>query len=359
MLTFSPDYLRQVGIDLFRACGAPLDDATLVANELVDASLMGLESHGVTRYIYYTQEVLQGKIRPGAPITIVNETPSTAIVDCGFNFGLVSAARMVEIVYDKVAHTSIACVISQNSHHIGRLGTWVQKLAERGLFGLATANSSKHGHWVVPWGGREGRLATNPLAYGAPTSGLPVVLDMSTAMMAEGKIRALLYDGKAVPPGSIQDADGNPTTDARAFYGPPRGTILPFGGELGYKGFGLSLLVEILGGIMAGAASTVDQPYVNGLCLIAIDPGAFCGRERFRELMDDVSAYMTETPPAPGRAGVVMPGALDFRTRERRLVEGIPLPEETWRLIVETADRVGVALEQTPPSEALRERSTG
>jgi uncharacterized oxidoreductase len=346
MHVFSTAYLHRVGVELFCACGAPPEEAAIVADELVEASLMGLESHGVTRYIWYTEEILNGKIRPGAPVRIIRETPSTAIVDCGFNFGAVSARRMVAIVCEKAQQAGVACVISQNSHHVGRLGAYTQKVAERGLFCFATANSSKHGHWVVPWGGREGRLATNPLSYAAPTHGRPVVMDMSTSMISEGKIRVLMYEGKPLPPNCIQDADGYPTTDPEKFYGPPHGTILPFGSELGYKGFGLGLLVEILSGIMAGMESTCDHPYINGLCLIAINPVAFCGAERLKDLMDDLSRYITTTPPAPGYSEVVMPGTLDFRMREKRLIEGIPLPEETWRRIVETAKRVGVIVEE-------------
>ncbi len=348
MKRFSAQYLRTIGVQLFVACGATEDDAAIVADELVDASLMGFDSHGVMRYVQYVEQVLSGKIKPGAPIRIVKETAGTAIVDCGFNFGMVSARRMVGIVVEKAQTGSLACVVSRNSNHVGRLGSYAAKVAEQGFFCLATANSSKHGHFVVPWGGREGRLATNPLAYAAPTSGHPVVLDMSTAMISEGKIRILLQQGQAVPPNCIQDADGFPTTDPHAFYGPPRGTILPFGSEQGYKGFGLSLLVEILSGIMAGEAVSEDSMYINGLCLIAINPEALCGLERFRALMDDMSAYMVSTPPALGYDEVVMPGTLDYRVRNRRLAEGIPVAEETWRQIAETARKVGVSLGPAP-----------
>ena len=186
-----------------------------------------------------------------------------AVVDCGFNFGPVAAARMVDIVCEKADRSDIAFAVSRNCTHIGRLGGVVQKVAERGFFGIATCNSSKHGHWVVPWGGREGRLATNPMAFAAPTSGDPVVLDMSTSMISEGKVRVLMNQGLPVPEGCIQDADGKPTTDPNHWYGPPKGTILPFGSELGYKGFGLSLLVEILSGMMAGEPAS-DAPYING-----------------------------------------------------------------------------------------------
>ena len=345
MGVFSAEYLRQVGIDLFTACGAPREEAVIVADELVNTSLMGIDSHGVVRYIQYAEDVLKGKIEPGAPMSIVKETPTTAIVDCGLNFGLVTATRMVEIVCDKAKRNNVACVVSRNSQHVGRLGAHTEKIARLGLFGFATANSSKHGHWVVPWSGREGRLATNPLSWAAPTSDLPVVMDMSTAAISEGKIRVLMHDGRAVPPDSIQDAAGNPTQDPKAFYGPPRGTILPFGGQLGYKGTGLSLLVEVLGALLAGEATSMDHPYINGLCLMAVAPEAFCGKERFIELMDDLCEYITSSPSARG-AKVTMPGALDYRTREKRLVEGIPLADESWLQIVDVAKRVGVTIHE-------------
>ncbi|MBI2844085.1 MAG: Ldh family oxidoreductase [Armatimonadetes bacterium] len=348
---FSAGYLREVGTRIFVGCGAPPDEAALVAEELVDASLMGLDSHGVIRYIEYVMRVREGKTRPGAPVRVVKETPTTAIVDCGFNFGAVSASRMVEIACEKAASQSIACVVSRNSTHIGRLGGYAQKVAERGLFCIATCNSSKHGHWVVPFGGKEGRLATNPMAFAAPTSGLPVVLDMSTSAISEGKIRLLMAQGKEIPSGYCQDAEGNPCTDPEVWYGPPKGTILPFGHELGYKGYGLSLLVEIMGGIMAGEASTEDGSYVNGFALIAVDPEAFCGREKFVELMDNLCSYHRSCPPAPGFTEVVLPGTYDFRMREKRLKEGIPVTDVTWKQIKECAATVGVTVPE--PEESL------
>ncbi len=346
MRIFSAEYLRQVGVQIFEACGAPPDEARIVADNLVEASLMGLESHGVTRYIHYVDHVLIGKIKPGAPVRVVKETPTTAIVDCGFNFGMVGAKFMAELACEKAARANVACVTSQNSHHVSRLGSYVQIVAARDLIGLAFANSSRHGHFVVPFGGREGRLATNPIAYGIPTrSGPPIILDMATSMISEGTIRVLLHTGKPIPPGRVQDAAGNPITDPNAFYGPPRGAILPFGGpDLGYKGFGLSLLVEILAGVLAGNSTPEDLPYINGLCILAINPEAFCGLARFKDLIAELSEYIKTTPPAPGYKEVVMPGELDFRNRQRRLAEGIPLADQTWELIKEAAQKVGLTL---------------
>ena len=347
MKTLTAGQWRDLGTRLFAAAGAPEQDAAIVASELVDASLMGLDSHGITRFIHYMDEIRIGRLKPGAPITIVRETPTTAIVDCGLNFGPVSAIRMVDIVCAKAEKYHLALAISRHCHHVSRLGAYVQKIAERGLFSFGTANSSKHGHFVVPWGGRDGRLATNPLAYAVPSAdGHPVVLDMSTAMIAEGKIRVLLHQGKPMPPGCVLDGEGRPTTDPKAFYGPPRGTILPFGGELGYKGFGLSLLVELLSSTLEGEAVTDEFTYMNGLALLAINPDAFCGKARFAELVRELSQYVTSSRPAEGGREVVMPGEYDFRTKEKRLREGISVADETWRLIVEAGAGVGLKIEE-------------
>ncbi|MCC7360072.1 MAG: Ldh family oxidoreductase [Anaerolineales bacterium] len=335
---------RRLGRELFTAAGAPPDEAALVTEELIEASLMGLDSHGLLRFGEYANWAREGRVKPGAPAAIVHETPTTAIVECGLNFGQVSAAFMVNLARHKAAAAGMACVVSRNCGHVGRLGAWPQKLAEQGFLGLAFANSTRHGHWVTPFGGREGRLATNPLAYAVPTSGQPLVMDMSTAMIAEGKIRMLMHQGKPIPPGAVIDADGRPTTDPQAFYGPPHGWILPFGGDLGYKGFGLSLLVEIMGGLLGGFASTDHGRHINGFCLLALDPDKFCGRARFQELVDDLAAYVVGAPPLAEGGQVVLPGQLDFRTRARRLAEGLPLPETTWRQIEQAAAALNLDL---------------
>ena len=346
MKTFSAEYLRNIGTEIFTALGAPPDEAATVADELVEASLMGIESHGVTRYIWYADEVRAGRIKPGAPVEVVKETQTTALVDINFNFGQVGAQKMAQIVIAKARTSGMGCVVSRHCHHVARLGAYTQRIAENDLIGLGTTCSHKNGHWVVPWGGREGRLATNPISYAAPTGSRPIVLDMSTSMIAEGSIRVLLHQGKDLPPGSVLDADGNPTRDPADFYGPPRGTILPFGGAMGYKGFGLGLLTMVLGEAMAGEDITDEYHYLNGLALIAIDPAAFGDIEEFRKRMDAMAAYMKDTPPAPGSTEVILPGELDVRRRAERVKKGIPLADETWEQIRKTASGLGLGLDK-------------
>jgi LDH2 family malate/lactate/ureidoglycolate dehydrogenase len=348
MRVFSADQLRKIGMQIFTACGTPTNEAAILVDHLVETSLMGLDSHGIMRYPQYVDGVLQGKIQVGAPVRIIKETPNTAVVDCGFNFGQVGARFMTDVVCAKASQVNIACVVSENCNHIGRLGAYIQAITEKNLVGFGVCNSSRHGHWVVPYGGREGRLATNPLAFGVPSNGPhPIILDMATSMISEGKIRSLMYQGTPIPEGFIQDAVGHPITDAHAFYEPKKGTILPLGSPYhGYKGFGLGLMVEILGGVLAGNSTPADLPYVNGLCLMAINPEAFTGTDTFKELILELSDYMTGTPPAQDYHEVVLPGELDFRTRDRRLVEGIPVDDSVWNLILESARKVDVSISE-------------
>ena len=342
------DFLRQVGADIFVGCGAPLREAALVASELVEANLMGYDSHGIVRCNEYVDYVHRGRITPGAAHRIVREQRNTAVVDCGLNFGQVGATYMTDLACGKARDGGIAYIVSTRCSHVGRVGSYVQRAAERGYFAFATCNNQKVGHIVAPWGGREGRLGTNPLAFGAPTEKWPVVLDMTTCMIAGGKLNMLKLAGKPAPPGTIQDVEGNPSTDPAVITAlsldptAPSGTILPFGSAYGYKGYGLSMMVEIMGGIMAGLDMTQHNPGANGFAIIVVDPDAFFGRAAFRSLVDSMCAYQMSSAPAPGFSEVVVPGLYDFRLREKRLAEGIPVERSVWDLVIEAGKRVGV-----------------
>jgi hydroxycarboxylate dehydrogenase B len=341
MKVFSADELRKFAADFFTACGSPPSEALLVADHLVESNLMGYDSHGIVRCIEYLACVRDGRGKPGAPIKIIKESPSTAIIDGGLNWGPVTMNVMADVACEKAKNSGISCVLSKNCFHIGRAGSYVQKAAQRGMFGLLASNSRKKAHVVVPWGGREGRLGTNPLAFAAPSKGWPVVLDMSTCMIAAGKIDLAIFEEKQLPEGCIQDAEGNPTTDPKTFYGPHGeflGTLLPLGSpRFGYKGYGLSMMTEILGSILGGEDAAVDHNRSNGVALIVIHPDHFCGVELFKELTDRFCEYLMSSKPAKGFKEVVVPGTYDFRMREKRLAEGIPIDERIWEQLTAAA----------------------
>ena len=336
------DSLRSFAQEIFEACGAPPVEAGIVANHLVDANLKGVDSHGVIRITQYVEDVQAKAIIPGASIVSCNETPTTAIVDGGWNFGLVVAWRAMEVGMAKARENHIACVVTRRCGHAGRLGAYTQLAAENGFIALAVCNSPRHGHFVLPWGGREGRLATNPISYGLPTNlGHPVVSDFSTAAAPEGKIRLCRDEGRPTPKGWIVDAQGNPTTNPADFYGPPMGAILPFGRESGYRGYALSLLVELLGSTLGGQDITVDR-LGNDLAFIIIDVETFLPQEKFLGLVDRVNRYMKSSPPAEGFDEVLLPGEPEFRMAEKRRWQGIPVDDGIWDRILDCADSLGV-----------------
>lgn len=339
---FPARVVADVGTKLFVAAGASVNEASIVSESLVTSSLMGHDSHGVIRIPEYLGFVGKGMIVPGAPLTVDRTGPTTARVDCGRGFGAVGAEKAIRVGIEIACEQRTACVITRRCNHVGRLGAWVQIAADAGMIALATCNSPIYGHDVLPFGGRDGRLGTNPIAYAVPTGGDPIVADFSTSVAPEGKIRFARNEGKPVPYGWILDANGNATNDPNQFYGPPRGGILPLGGSAGHKGFALGLLVEILGSAFAGIGSQDKDVFGNGVCFVVMDPSAFCPLAEFRRLMDETVAYMKSSRPAPGIDEVLVPGELEFRTLKKRTRDGIPIDDATLTALRDQAERLQV-----------------
>lgn len=345
MQKHSADSLRSIATDVFTACGTPREEAATVAEQLVASNLMGLDSHGVVRIPQYVGWICEGVIQPGAEIAVVKESGGTAIVDCGLNFGQVGGKRAMAIAMAKAREHKIACVLVTNCCHVGRLGYFTQMAAEDGMFAMAFVNSSKYGHIVVPYGGMEGRIAPNPLSYACPGPEYPLVADMALSTTAHGKVVIYRNRGERLPDGWIIDASGKPSTDPNVLFDTPHGWILPAGGNVGYKGFAMLLLAEILAGTLSGKAITDEVPDgTNGTCFVVIDISAFAPVESFRDAIGIMMAYMKSAPPAPGHEEVLMPGELDFRIMRERQEKGIPIEKVTWQQIEETAKALQVPI---------------
>lgn len=347
MSKFGADILRDFTIEVFRACGTPINEAQIVADHLVTANLLGYDTHGVIRIPQYIEDIRKGVIKPGAAVSIERETETTAVVDAGWNFGQVGGIQAVDIGVTKARAHHTATIVVKRCNHAGRLGTFTHRAAEHNLLAIGVCNSPRHGHFVLPWGGLDGRLSTNPFSFAVPCgSAWPIVADFSTAETSEGAVRLHRNLRQPLPAGTIVDSYGTPTTDPSKFYGPPRGAILPFGGPKGYRGYALSLLVELFGGIMGGSSTIVDQPG-NGLAFVLVDVQAFLPMDVFTGLMDELRAYLKSSRPGRGKHEVMLPGEPDFRKREERLHSGIPIDNETWAQIVAAAMSVGVEWRRT------------
>jgi hydroxycarboxylate dehydrogenase B len=346
--TTQADVLIDFARRLFVNATIPDAEATIVARSLVSANLCGHDSHGVIRIPQYVGFVRDGKLKPNVSLTVLRETPAMIAADGEWGLGQVQAHRLLEGLLRKVQLLGVASGTLRRCGHIGRLGEYAEWAAERGLALFATVNSHGSGRRVVPPGGTQGRISTNPVCFGAPTPNDPLVLDFSTSAVAEGKVRVAFQKGESVPEGWILNAAGQPTTTPADLYTDPSGSILPFGGPQAYKGFGLGLLMDALaGGLSGGECSRPDRPMPglgNSVVFVLWSVDLFGGRDHFLNAVGGLSEFVRSSARAPGVSEITLPGDPERRARERRLVEGIAIPDGTWALLSKLATELDVAL---------------
>ena len=333
---------------LFQAAGVPEAGTAVVANSLVDANLCGHDSHGVMRVPQYVESLRKGTYQTDAPLTVLSETPALLAADANWGLGQVQAYRLLDRLLPKVRSLGIAAGTLRRCGHTGRLGEYAEFAARAKLALFATVNSHGSGRRVVPPGGTEGRISTNPICMGVPTAGDPVVIDFGTSAVAEGKVRAQFQKKEPAPAGWLVDHTGAPTTDPAVLYNEPRGNILPFGGPQAYKGFGLGLLLDMLcGGLSGGACSNPSLPFAghgNAAVFLLFDPAFFGGIDHFLKETTGLRDFVRSCPTAPGVVGITLPGDPERAAKARRSIEGIPIPDGTWDLIAKTARELDVPL---------------
>lgn len=334
------------------AAGAPEHDSAIVAAHLVESNLKGHDSHGVVRLPVYVSGVQRGFTKPGTPITIDRETDSTAVVNCGWNFGQVAARRCMQLAIEKARVGGVGVVTGYRMTHVGRLGAYVEQATEAGMVGFAAASYAEGGRIVAPYGGAARRLSTNPIAVGVPTADrdAPFIFDTATSGAAEGKLRMARNLGQPIAEGLLLTTEGAPTTDPNDFYS--GGALLPLAG---HKGFGLALSLQALGTLLApnpAQPGTASQ----GLFIMVLDPEKFAGRVALEASM---SALIEEVKQPPYQAGfdeILVPGE-GSRRRAGERAFAIPLDDETWRQLTEVATLLGVETPSLEPREPRRRRS--
>jgi uncharacterized oxidoreductase len=341
--TIAADRLEDLAARIFVALGTPEADARWVATLLCRANLRGHDSHGVIRIPQYVASVRKGETNPQPAMRLLQETPTTAQLDGDFGFGQVVARRATEVAIDKAARAGLAAVGVKRAGHVGRLADYVELAAMRGFVGLCWANAATAVS-VVPHGGVERRLSTNPLAVAVPGPDGSVALsvDLATSIVAEGKVRVRRNRRERLPEGWAIDAGGQPVTDPVAFYGPPRAGLLPMAG---HKGTALALVVEVLGGILsgAGAIGPTPGPIRNGVFLLLVEITRFLPLAEFTRQATELITFVKSSAPVPEAGEVLVPGEPEARSEAARRAGGIPIEDETWRQIDEIAIELGVS----------------
>jgi LDH2 family malate/lactate/ureidoglycolate dehydrogenase len=326
---------------LVRVGTAP-DIAEVVAASLVGSNERGVDSHGCIRIPEYVQAIERGSVDPKARPSMSRDGNVIRVAG-NRGFGQPAAREMTLVGVQAAQSSGVALATLNGVRHIGRLGEFVELAAARGCIAFMTSNSGPPGGLVAPFGGRRRALGTNPLAFAIPAGKRPaIVADFSTSVAAEGKVRLYRHAGRPLPEGWLIDAGGRPSRDPDDLYA--GGAILP---ATGYKGFALGLMVELLGGVLAGegCASTGDDPG-NGVVLVIIDVTRFRALDAFGSNVDVVIEALQSVPPAAGFDQVVVPGAPEVTASRERNASGIPVLERTWMTIVDAARRLGVGVDE-------------
>jgi uncharacterized oxidoreductase len=334
--------LKDLVTRVFAAAGCGAHEADRIAHYLTESNLVGHDSHGVIRVPHYLRWLREGKVVANQSLKVVFESDALAVTDGQFGFGQVMGEEAMRLGLAKAARAGVAVVALRNSGHLGRIGDWAEMAARAGQVSLHFVNTSGGGILVPPFGGTQRRLSANPIAAGVPVAGgPPLVVDISTSAIAEGKLKVAYNKGALVPDGCIIDARGAPTNDPKVFYADPPGAILPFGG---HKGYALGMLCEVLAGALTGGGCSDprEKRVANGMLTVLMDPDRFRPDEGFgAEVQRFIDFVRTSAPAAPG-GEILMPGEPEARTRARRLRDGIDLDETTWGQIVAAARSLGI-----------------
>jgi uncharacterized oxidoreductase len=340
--------------DIFQLSGSAPEEALRVAKSLVGANLTGHDSHGVIRTPRYVDWVRSGDIVPNQTATRIADTPVVAIIDGRYGFGQTVAPIAVAAGVEKAGKVGLSAIALRNAGHIGRVGEWAEMAAEQGFVSIhfVTASGSA---LVAPYGGVERRISTAPFCVGIPRRDAdPVILDFATSLVAEGKVAVASRGGKPLPEGALIGPNGELSSDPAMLYGPytPTG---PRDGKLGegairafgeHKGSGLALICELLGGSLTGTGATqLGRRFANGMFSLYIDPAQFDPGHFFDEDMARYLGWFKDAKTIPGVA-IVTPGEPERASRAKRLSQGVPLSEETWQSIAETALAVGLPQER-------------
>jgi LDH2 family malate/lactate/ureidoglycolate dehydrogenase len=332
--------LLEFATRVFEASGADQENARIVAEHLVEASLRGVDSHGVVRIPVYTQGISDGEIDPKAKPEVVKETDTTAVVDGKMGFGQVTALLSTRIAAKKAKRSGTSAVGARNLNHVGVLGYYGIILAKDGLVGQAYTSGFPR---VAPWGGKDKLFGTNPLCYAFPVKdGDPIVIDIATTAVAGFKVIQAAKAGRSIPEGWAVDPDGSPTTDPNLGL---KGSLLPMAG---HKGYGLAVSVEILSRILSGNPErkvSKEVAYTQGGFFVeAIQVGAFRGESEYYRDIAEFIKKIKESAPSKGFEAVLLPGEPETVTRALRLKEGIPVEPTTWKEFEEVAVKLSVKL---------------
>ena len=350
--------LREQITAVLTAWGMDAEIIRTTTEVMIETDLAGVDSHGISMLMDYDASRIKGKLNLAARPRVVRENPVTALIDADAGLGHPAAVMGMRLAISKAQAISVGVVSVRNSHHFGAAGYYAALAAQQGLIGMVT--SATRSINTVPTRGNMPVLGTNPIAFAAPARrNRPFLLDMATSSTAANKVKVNELNGKPLPAGWVLDGQGQPVTDAtqamdtlfgRGAHG--GGGLTPLGGtpELAsHKGYGLAMMVHILGGVLSGASFSPirnrrqrpDEPDDLGHFFMAIDPGAFRAEGEFEDDLDAVIDVLHQTPAIDPARPVLVAGDPEAAIREQRLRDGVPIPPMLAEQLRQVCERCG------------------
>ena len=326
--------LREWTTKVFLKLGVPKDDSELFTDSLIEANLRGVDTHGITRMLpTFVKRLQTGVLNTHTRLEIIREKSGTALIDCNNGIGQVSSKFAMELAIKKAQTTGIALVATTHSNHFGSAAYWATKALDHNMIGFSSTNAPAA---VAPTGGAEAFLGTNPFAIAIPAgTESPFVLDMATSVVARGRIHLYAKQNMPLEPGWALDEYGKPTIDPHAAL---RGFLTPIGG---YKGYGISLAIDMICGVLTGSsygthfpgflADNLDDPTDLGSIFAAINIESFIETSEFKLSMDQAIREIKNCKKSEGTQRIYIPGEIELEMKKERLSKGIPLPEVVVR----------------------------
>lgn len=344
-IRIQPVQLLEFTTEVFKKVGVPDQEAMWIAESLVEADVMGVDSHGVSRIPIYVKRLETGVVNKVSRLDVVAEYPGALVLDGCNSMGIVTGVRAMEMAIQKAETSGAIFVTVRNSNHFGIAAYFTRRALTKDMIGYAASNAPST---MAPWGGIRPYMGTNPFSVAVPAGKeLPIVVDMATSVVAQGKIILAAKEGKSIPLGWAITKEGEPTTDPKAAL---EGTVLPFGGP---KGYAIALLIDILSGVLSGAAF---GPYLNnmwkdfqnpqnvGHCFAVIDVKKFIPIREFKSKIDMMIREIKSSPKAKGVEEIFLPGELEYRRKVIYEKEGIPLGKKVFDDLLSVGKKLGIEL---------------
>ena len=327
--------------------GVPGSQLDMFVASFVEADLRGVETHGIARIPAYVRAFLRGIVNPSPSVSVLHDTGAAVHVDGDNGLGMVVGQIAMDQAVERAHKFGVGVVSVRNSNHSGMLAIHVLRAVEKTAIGFFASGGVAI---MAPSGGADPVLGNGPFAWGIPRSGgFPIVADMAASTAARGKIRALALEGRPIPEGWAVDAQGHPTTDAKAAM---EGVVLPMAG---HKGSGIAVVVEILSSVLSGSNLAVDAPreflrdgstvldaWGIGHFAMALDLDAFAGSAVFLGILERLVSSVTESRRAQDVSRILLPGQLEWERRTERLTQGIPVSSIVLSSLDAFADEIGI-----------------